>query len=183
MSSDLLLNTIKSTLHKSTVDELANLVVTGSFSVSTLIDLSFHADEQIGFRAAWILENVCCHDLLLFLPDVPYFLDRFPSQNNLSARRHFTKIIALLTKKRAPIAVQQMITAYATDGLVETVFSWLIDEGVPVATKSHCLDILANLNSKHPWIKEELLQTMDFMVDKESIAFYAKVKKIRRIFA
>jgi hypothetical protein len=183
MQSDLLLHTIKSTLHKTKVDELANLVSAGGFNVIDLIDLSFHADEQIGFRAAWILENVCCNDLLLFLPDIHYFLKRFPHQNNLSARRHYTKIIALLTKKKAPIAIQQIIAVYPTDELVETVFSWLIDEEVPVATKSHCLDILANLNGKHPWIKEELIETMDFLVDKESIAFYAKVKKIRRIFA
>ena len=69
---------------------------------------------------------------------------------------------------------------YDTDLLVETVFSWIIDEQVPVAVKSQCLSVLGNLHQKHPWIKEELLQTMDFLIDKESIAFYAKVKQIRK---
>lgn len=69
---------------------------------------------------------------------------------------------------------------YDTENLVEATFQWLIDEQVPVAIKSHCLNILANFTTIHPWIKEELLQTMDYLVDKESIAFFAKVKQIRK---
>ena len=69
---------------------------------------------------------------------------------------------------------------YDTNGFVEAVFAWLIDENIPVAVKSHCLNILANLISKHQWIKEELIDTMEFLVDKESIAFFAKVKQIRK---
>lgn len=85
-----------------------------------------------------------------------------------------------MTKRNASIDIKKIIEHYNTDYLVEVVFAWLIDEKIPVAVKSHCLNILANLTAKHSWIKEELLQTMDFLVDKESIGFFAKVKQIRR---
>lgn len=85
-----------------------------------------------------------------------------------------------MTKKNASSEMKEIIVNYDTDHLVEVVFSWLIDEKVPVAIKSHCLNILANLNTKHNWIKDELMETMDFLVDKESIAFFAKVKQIRK---
>jgi len=180
MQNDLLLETIKTTLQKSKVEKLAAIASEETFSVKGLIDLSFYHDKQIGFRAAWILENVYTTHQFRFLPHALYFLERLPQQSNLSALRHYVKILAFMTKKNTAEAVKKVIAGYDTDHLVEVVFAWLIDEKIPVAIKSHCLNILANLNTKHNWIREELLQTMDFLVDKESIAFFAKVKQIRK---
>lgn len=183
MQKDLLLETIKTTLQKSKVEKLAAIGSEDTFSVKDLIDLSFYHDEQIGFRAAWILENVFTNHQQRFLPSAFYFLEKFPQQNNLSALRHYVKILAFMTKKNASAEIKKIIAGYDTDHLVEVVFAWLIDEKIPVAVKSHCLNILANLNAKHSWVKEELLQTMDFLVDKESIGFFAKVKQIRKQLA
>lgn len=175
-----LLDAIKNTLHKNKVEKLAAIGSEDIFSVKDLIDLSFYSDEQVGFRSAWILENVYSNHKERFLPYTVYFLDKFSAQTNFSALRHFVKILAFMTKKNASPEIKKIISGYDTDTLVEVVFSWLIDEKIPVAVKSHCLNILANLNAKHNWIKDELLQTMDFLVDKESIAFFAKVKQIRK---
>ncbi|SDH65634.1 hypothetical protein SAMN05421827_13421 [Pedobacter terrae] len=183
MSNHSLLETIKTTLQKSKVEKLAAIASADSFSVKDLIDLSFYHDQQIGFRAAWILENVFVNHQQRFLIHALYFLEKFPQQRNLSALRHYVKILALMTKRNASIEMKNIIADYDTDHLVEVVFAWLIDEKIPVAIKSHCLNILANLNVKHRWIKEELSQTMDFLVDKESIGFFAKVKQIRKQLA
>lgn len=183
MQNDLLLESIKNTLQKSKVEKLAAIASEDTFSVKDLIDLSFYHDEQIGFRSAWILENVFATYQQRFLPYALYFLEKFPEQTNLSALRHYVKIMAFMTKKNASAEVKKIIADYSTDQLVEVVFAWLIDDKIPVAVKSHCLNILANLNTKHSWIREELLQTMDFLVDKESIGFFAKVKQIRKQLA
>lgn len=180
MQHDHLLDLLKSPLHKTKVEQLAETASAESFSLKELIDLTFHSEEQVAFRAAWILEYVYCRCSERLLADAGYFLNRFHLQDNLSARRHYGKILALMTKKNAPQAVKQFIEGYETEQLVDIAFSWLIDDNVPVAIKSHCLNILANLSTKHNWIREELLQTMDFLVDKESVAFYAKVKQIRK---
>ncbi|WP_343522206.1 hypothetical protein [Pedobacter sp.] len=180
MLNHTLLENIKTTLQKSKVEKLAAIVSEETFSAKDLIDLSFYHDEQIGFRAAWILEHVYTAHQHRFLPFLLYFLEKFPTQANLSALRHYVKILAFMTRKNAPVEIRKVIAGYDTGHLVEVVFAWLIDEKIPVAVKSHCLNILANLNVKHSWIREELLQTMDFLVDKESIAFFAKVKQIRK---
>ncbi|MFD2582021.1 hypothetical protein ACFSR6_05925 [Pedobacter vanadiisoli] len=180
MLNHTLLENIKTTFQKSKVEKLAAIASEETFSAKDLIDLSFYHDEQVGFRAAWILENVYTAHQHRFLPFVLYFLEKFPKQANLSALRHYVKILAFMTRKNAPAEIRKVIADYDTDHLVEVVFAWLIDEKIPVAVKSHCLNILANLNAKHNWIREELLQTMDFLVDKESIAFFAKVKQIRK---
>jgi hypothetical protein len=175
-----LLEQIKTTLQKSKVEQLAQIAANGSISVKKLIELSFHQDEQIGFRAAWILERVYSNHIEKFIPQTEYFFEQFAQQNNLSARRHFAKILAFITDKKANQTIKNIINNYDTTNLVETVFAWLIDEKTPVAIKSHCLNILANLIHKHDWIKSELSETMDYLVDKESIAFFAKVKQIRK---
>ena len=163
-----LLTTLKPTLSKANVSELTKIAAAEGFSIKELIDLTFHKDEKIGFRASWILENVYIKHLDKFFPSATYFLSKFQQQDNLSSRRHFSKILALMTTKKAPQYIKEIIKNHETDGLVEAVFSWVIDEKVPVAVKSHCLNILANLSSKHHWIKNELIETMDFLIDKES---------------
>jgi hypothetical protein len=145
-----------------------------------LIDLSLHKNQQIGFRAAWILENLSASYPAQFSLAVICFLDRFHLQKNLSAMRHYAKILAFLTSKNAPSELKLILKDYDTNALAEEVFAWVIDENVPVAVKSQCLNVLANLSVKHHWIKDELLATIDYLIDKESIAFFAKVKQIRK---
>lgn len=175
-----LINEIKTTLQKSKVNKLAAISIQNGIAIKDIIDLTFHPEEKIAFRAAWILENIYENSPRNFVPFIAYFFSVFPKQNNLSARRHFSKILALITKKNALPEIKQVLESYDTEKLVETTFSWLIDEEVPVAIKSHCLNILANFNTAHPWIKDELSQTMAYLVDRESIAFFAKVKQIRK---
>lgn len=175
-----LVEDIKTTLSKSKVELLAQIAAKQANSVKDIIDLTFHLKEKIAFRAAWILENMYVNNPAGFVPFTTYFLDRFSAQDNLSARRHFGKILALLTKKNALPEIREILNQYQTDELVETTFAWLIDDKVPVAIKSHCLNILANFCQKHPWIKDELTETMDYLVDKESVAFFGKVKQIRK---
>lgn len=178
-----LIDAIKTTLTKTKVEQLAAIASDENFLARELIDLSFDSDEQIGFRAAWILERIYSNHQERFLPDAHYFLAKLPLQNNLSALRHYVKILAFMTKKNASPRIKQIIDTYNTESIVEVVFAWLIDEKIPVAVKSHCLNILANLNRKHSWIKDELIETMEFLIDKESIAFFAKVKQIRKQFS
>ncbi|WP_231427569.1 hypothetical protein [Pedobacter sp. Leaf250] len=176
----LLIDIIQHPIGKNKVEHLAAIASSETFSVKDLIDLSFDRNEQIGFRAAWILERLYSNHQERFLPQANYFLEKLPFQHNLSALRHYVKILAFITHNKANANVKNIINHYDTTQILEVVFAWLIDEKIPVAVKSHCLNILANLVPKHNWIKNELIETMEFLVDKESIAFFAKVKQIRK---
>lgn len=174
------INLLHTSIGKNQVDEIVENLVWQNYAVKDLIDITFHQNDQVAFRASWILENIYISYPDHFMPTTVYFLDRFAEQNNLSCRRHYGKILALMTHKKAKNAIKDTIKTYQTDHLTEAVFAWLIDEKTPVAVKSHCLNILANLSEKHPWIKDELIETMDFLVNKESVAFFAKVKQVRK---
>lgn len=171
---------LNNTISKQEVKLISKNYIQDNDFVLLLLEFTFHPKHEVAFRAAWILENIYLASPKDFMPHVNWFLKSFSKQNNTSARRNFAKILALITKKNAPKEIKEIINEFKTDDLVETVFAWLIDEEVAVAIKSHCLNILANLSIKHSWIKDELLQTIDFLVGKESIAFFAKAKQIRK---
>ncbi|MET4083028.1 hypothetical protein ABIB40_002995 [Pedobacter sp. UYP30] len=178
-SGAILLEAIRQTLQKKKVRQLAALAGK-DFRVKDLIDLTLDRDKKIGFRAAWILENIYSNHQERFLSYTRYFLDRFCDQTNLSALRHYVKMLTSMTNKSASIEVAELLAEYNLDAIISAVFRRLIDEATPVATKAFCLDILANLSTTHIWIKTELLETMDFLVAKESVGFFARVKKIRK---
>jgi hypothetical protein len=180
MTTNQLLEIVSSAIGKLQAERLAAIIIEEGIPVKDLINLTFHQEVEVSFRAAWILEQLYSNSSGVFLAHTPYFLEKFVDLRNPSAQRHYAKILAMMTSKKASAEFKIFFNNFATDTLVETVFSWLIDEKTPVAVKSHCLNILANFCPKHPWIKEELIQTMDFLVDKESIAFFAKVKQIRK---
>lgn len=62
-----LLDEIKTTLQKTRINLIADIAKRRSDSVDGFIDLSFHPDEQIGFRSAWILEHISLSSETLFV--------------------------------------------------------------------------------------------------------------------
>lgn len=147
--------------------------------IKDLIDLTFHPKKEVGFRAAWTLEYIfmnhdCAGDHLEDL------LSRFPEQKNQSCMRHYGKILAYLTGKKATGLYPGQLEKIDFDPIIDVLFSWLIDEKILVATKVHAMQTLANLAPRYTWIKDELLQTITHLEDLESIAFFGRAKQIRK---
>lgn len=147
--------------------------------IKNLIDLTFHPKKEVGFRAAWTLEYIfmnhhCAGD---HLDDL---LSRFPGQKNQSCMRHYGKILAYLTGKKATGLRERQLEKIDFDPIIDVLFSWLIDDKVLVATKVHAMQALANLAPRYTWIKDELLQTITHLEDLESIAFFGRAKQIRK---
>ena len=63
-----LIAAIKTTLSKSKVELLAQIAVKQTNSIKDIIDLTFHPEEKIAFRAAWILENIYVNNPRSFHP-------------------------------------------------------------------------------------------------------------------
>ncbi len=170
MTKEELLYTIKSGMTKEKVVVLSALASRVNFPLNELINLAFEEKKEVAFRLAWILEHIFVEEPEKLNPHFAYFIERFPGQKNPSVMRHFAKIIALATSPKA----------IDLEPLVETLFSWLIDEGVPVAVKVHCMQALANLTVSYDWIKEELLETIKHLKETESYAFFARTKQIEK---
>ncbi|PST82183.1 hypothetical protein C7T94_15395 [Pedobacter yulinensis] len=174
-----LLAALRVKLSKKKIDHLAEMAAAG-YAAGDVFELCFHDEQQVAFRAAWILENIFIRYPDRFSAVTDAFLSRFHEQQNASARRHFAKILSLLSRPASVSAHALHFDGEAGQRLVSTVFDWLIDETVAVAVKAHCLQILANLASRQLWIAEELRQTIAYLQDRESIAFFGKARQVLR---
>lgn len=168
---------------KEQVNQLSASLLEAGFPVRDLIDMSFHVDKKIGFRVAWVLETAFLNEPSILVPHLSYFVLRFPEQSNPSARRHFAKMIALVSSTKAEAALRERLNHIELDALVESLFSWLIDEKVAVAVKVHCMQALANLSERYDWIREELIETLRHFSDRERKAFFSRSRQIEKLLS
>lgn len=156
------------------------IILENDLDVNDLLEISFHKKKEIAFRAAWILEYLMVHQPAKFVPHISQLLKLLPEQKNHSAMRHYTKIISLLTAPKADPLYQEVCRSINFDQTIELLFSWLVEPTMLVATKVHCMQGLANLTPRYDWIKDDLLETIDYLTDIESIAFFARVKMVKK---
>ncbi|HEY1024872.1 MAG TPA: hypothetical protein VGE26_06885 [Sphingobacteriaceae bacterium] len=174
MPEEELLKLLEGTMNKTRVQELAEVAVLVD-SVSDLLELTFYTKREIAFRAAWVLEHLASLETDRFTEHVPDFLERYLKQGNQSCRRHYTKILMLLLKRRNSVALNNT-------GVIDATFEWLIDPQTPVAVKVNCLDILFMLQNQYDWIADELTAQIEFFLKDGSPAMQTRGKKILRQF-
>lgn len=162
------------------VVSLTAIIKKYDLNIDDLLEISFHKKKEIAFRAAWILEYLMVNDPANFSKHVTKLLALLPDQKNPSAMRHYTKIIALLTDRKADPIYKELRKNINFEPVIETLFTWLIDQQMLVATKVHCMQALANLSPSYQWITEDLQATINHLMDVESIAFFARAKMVKR---
>lgn len=156
------------------------LIESNDLDVNDLLEVTFYKKKEVAFRAAWILEHVMTHKPTVFCGHLHTFFELLPDQKNQSAMRHYAKIVALLTAKKVNPIYKEALKQVDFEPVIELLFIWLVEADVLVATKVHCMQALANLAPNHDWIKDELLQTVDYLTDIESYAFFARAKMVKK---
>ena len=156
------------------------IIESNDLDIDDLLEISFHKKKEIAFRAAWMLEYIMIHRPASFSKYVNKLLALLPEQKNHSAMRHYTKIIALMTDRKADQVYKDLVKDINFEPVIEVLFTWLIDQEMLVATKVHCMQSLANLSTHYDWIREDLQETIDHLMEVESIAFFARAKMVKR---
>lgn len=180
MTKDQLLKEITKTLTKNKVEKLATLANT-AFSITDLVDLTFHARPEIAFRASWILEHTLVKHPQRFIEHLGYFLNKYPQQKNQSCQRHYTKIMMYLTDCQPSRKENSFATILAVCDcipVVETTFEWLISPKTPVAVQANCIDILFSFKNRYSWIAEELRFQVEFLLRNGGPAIQSRGKKL-----
>ncbi|WP_214228282.1 hypothetical protein [Pedobacter sp. B4-66] len=162
------------------VANLTSIVESNDVKVVDLLAISFHKKREVAFRSAWMLEYFTTHKPDLFIEHISELMSLLDKQKNPSAMRHYAKIIALITDRKANDIYKEKVAAIDFEPIIDVLFTWLVDTEVLVATKVHCMQTLANLALRYDWIKDELLETIDHLVDIESVAFFGRAKQIRK---
>jgi len=169
---------VSQTLTKTKVLKLTAIAERNDFNIKNLIDLTFDADQQIGFRAAWILENLLMTNPHLILENLDELLLRFPQVSNPSCQRHYVKILMCLTSSKINKEIKTRMQAANLEPIVETCFDWMINPKVAVAVKVFCCEVLFNLRNRYDWLTDELAREIEFLMLDGSAALQSKGKKI-----
>lgn len=163
-TTDELIQELTKTFGKTKVAQLKLLLSEQSFDIDRLIDLTFHPDKTLGFRAMWLLDAVMIGDPERYAAHLPYFLSRVKEVNNESCKRHYARIMMFMTMPAAPQAVKDILKDTDLEDTVEQFFDWMIDPKVKVAVKVFAADALCNLSTRYDWIPGELVNQIKFMM-------------------
>ncbi|MDN5284797.1 MAG: hypothetical protein JWR38_1071 [Mucilaginibacter sp.] len=164
-----LIEELSRTLGKTKVLKLSRILEERHFALHHLIDITFHPDKVIGFRAVWILENMFLKHPENYLNDLKYFVSRFKEVSNPSCMRHYTKLIMHMTDTTSPASVRLKLQTIDLEPVVEQLFAWMIAPKVKVAVKAFAGKALFNLKDRYDWIAEELEgQLKIFMYDRSA---------------
>ena len=159
MEKERLISRLNFAMRKVEVIQLAESFIQLQVKPDELIELALQP-SRVGFRAAWVLENV----LLQNMQALDYYLleiaHRLPLVKTDSVKRHFAKILAvglnrIVSHKAAKVFIKAFWSANH-ESLQEFCFNGFIDEKSKSALRVHCLEILYLLSTREKWIAEEL---------------------------
>lgn len=178
ISRDELIKQISATIGKLKVLELSRTLKEQQFALRDLIDLTFHADKHVAFRAAWILENVFLQDPARYVTDIERLVSRIKEVQHESCRRHYVKIIMHITQPKVSPAIKDRVAELDMQPAVEQCFDWLIDPKVKIAVKVFASEALFNLRYRYPWIKDELAEQMKYLMRNGTAAIQSRGRKL-----
>ena len=178
LTSDELIKEISTTLTKTKVVKLSAIVKKQQFSVRDLIDITFHPDKNIAFRAAWILENLFLQNPESYIENLDDLISSVKDVANPSCKRHYAKILMHITSPKAPASIKQRLAEIDLEATVEQLFDWLIDPKVLIAVKVFAAEALFNIRERYPWIAEELTNQIRFLMRDGTAAIQSRGRKI-----
>ncbi|HTH81622.1 MAG TPA: hypothetical protein VL490_01730 [Mucilaginibacter sp.] len=173
-----LIQQISTTIGKLKVLELSRILKEQQFALRDLIDITFHPDKNIAFRAAWLLENIFLKHPESFLPDMEYLLGKIHEVKYPSCQRHYAKIVMHLTGKKMPKLIKDKLQTVNFEPIIEQLFEWLISPGVKIAVKVFAAEALFNLREQYDWIKEELVNQLQYLMRDGSAAIQSRGKRL-----
>lgn len=178
MNRDELLKLIENRPTKARVTELSGLVIAQQNGVRNLIDLSFHPDKNIAYRAGWILEHTVINYPENIIPELIYLISRFNKIEYPSCQRHYAKMMSYLTSPKMPTSVKQIIDGTDMEDVIEKCFEWMIDQEVLVAVKVFAAETLFNLRGLQNWVVPELIEQLKHLMKNGSAAIQSRGRKL-----
>lgn len=178
LTADELIKEISTAMGKIRVVKLKAILEKQQFALPGLIDITFHPNKNIAFRAAWILENLFLQKPERYLNDLGYLLLRIKDVENPGCKRHYAKIVMHITSPKAPLSIQQKLAEIDLEPAAEQFFDWIIDPKVLIAVKVFAVQALFNIRHRYPWIAEELANQIQFLMRNGSAAIQSRGKKL-----
>ena len=181
MTRNELVMRLSATAGKTKVDKLTKIIKERAFRLRDIIDVTFHEDKTIAFRAAWLLENVFLVNPVFYLPELDYLLKKYMEVEYPSCQRHYAKIVMHITSSKTHPLIKRKLLEINMEPIVEKCFDWMIDPKVLIAVKRFSAEALFNLRHRYDWIGVELAAQVKFLMRDGTAAIQTYGKKILEI--
>ncbi len=177
MISETLAEKLKySRAYRKTRLDVAQWVIEHPETFPDLLNFCFKTEEEISYRATWVLEFVCAEKLNLLLHHLDLFLKKIPKVHKDQALRPLAKICEMLVvayyKNKDPSVIKTLELKHK-ETLTECCFDWLITKQ-KVACKVYSMMTLYYLGTEFEWIHPELRIIIEQNIHNESAAYKAR---------
>ena len=156
--------------------ELAQWVIDRPETILDLLNYCFQKDEEVSFRATWILEFICLEDLNYLTPYFDVFFDNLPNIYKDQAVRPLAKIcekLMIAYYKKKDVRIIKALTIAHKSTIAECCFDWLITDQ-KVACKVYSMAALFFLGTEYDWIHPELKMIIENNIHQGSAAYKAR---------
>ncbi|HSH66058.1 MAG TPA: hypothetical protein VLB84_09720 [Bacteroidia bacterium] len=132
-----------------------------------IIDIIYKEKEPLPHRASWLLAVVNDRYPELLKPYISLFVESIEQFKTDGIKRNISNV---LSKQEIPEAVQGKA--------VDIFFRLLLSPTETVAVKTFSLQILANITSHYPELKQELILAIEDQLPKTTAAFHSRSRHI-----
>ena len=160
--------------------EIAQWVIGHPEYVLHLLDFCFKTEQDISYKATWILEFVCTERLDLILPHLDHFFRNIPLVKRDQAVRPLSKICLILANKNYKKKEEMVLDVFNMkhkETMTECCFDWLITDQ-KVACEAYSMHALFLLGTEIEWIHNELKTIIEQNIHRKSAGYKAQGRKI-----
>ncbi len=149
---------------------ITNYLISNPNKVNDLYKLFDHENNKIKWKAAWVFEHVFFEKSELTNPFISDLVLNFSKYKHNGVKRHISKILAY-----------SEINELIDGNFINYCFDLICNTEIPVAIKSHVMQILFNITKKYPDIKPELKLVLEEQIPYNSVGFKSKAKKLIKL--
>ena len=154
---------------RSNTDLIAKAVGNHPEEFKKIIDLIYKGEAPLPQRASWLLSIVNEQHPELLKTYLSKFVDTIENFQVDAVKRNMINVLA-----------SQEIPEKMQGKTVDVCFRLLLSPSETVVVKTQAMQVLANISEVHPELKQELKLAIDDQWDKNTAAFHARAKHIRK---
>ena len=184
MISETLAEKLKYTnAHRHVRLDVAAWVLDRPKSIPYLLEYCFKINDDISYKATWILEFVCLENLELIYPFLDNFFENLPKVYKHQAVRPLAKICEMLAVtyyKEKDTKLINILTSNHKETMTTCCFDWLISNQ-RVACEVYAMSTLYHLGTEIDWIHTELKTIIESNIMESTAGYKSRGKQVLRL--
>ena len=155
---------------KKHITALAKSIAYNESEIEKIVGLTLQDKQTISARASWVISELCKSNNEHIFKQLPVIIRALPTISIDGIKRNLLCGMQCLTIDEENIG-----------SLIDICFKFILTPSETVAVKVYSMQIIANTVNKYPEIKNELIAVIEEEMTKNSVAFYARAKKILKV--